>query len=339
MNHCIVQVEKFDNLEELYEIADKTPQAETGQVYGKHPETDEWQGIGWRQSIWMEDQLVGDTSANNDWYNIINYDEVLETTADAVSQHPDIGVNGRVQFSDSMHKMSAKVNFEGGDTTIYAEENDPIDLGLQIQTGHTGHTGVKMDVGAERQICSNGMTAFVSDFHREQTHQDPLKPGLIHNGVDAVLEGTEKVEKRIEDAQNRFLENSYEALLVMTNFGLDQYVDVDDLQDSIDRELEDREEYGEDREQVSLYTTYQAATRGLTHNTRDEIPEHQLDQGFEQASKILEYGQGIPHPDILGENAVETRVNEYLEDPESDEYWDGEQEQLRELMEAREIQV
>lgn len=51
--------------------------------------------------------------------------------------------------------MSAEVNF-GGDTTVYAAQDDPIDLGLQIQSGHSGFHALKYDVGAERQHTPGG---------------------------------------------------------------------------------------------------------------------------------------------------------------------------------------
>lgn len=287
----------------------------------------------------MEDKLVGDTSSSEDWYHVIDFDDIHTATLDAISRYPEIGVNGEVSLSDTMHKMSSKYNFEGGETTVYADENgeDAINLGLKIQSGHTGHNALKLDVGAERLVCSNGMTAFVSDFHREQTHQKPLQTGLIESGVDAVLEGVDKVENRIEDAKDRYLNNKHEALYVMTNFDLDQFVDVDDLQECLEEEMEIAD-YGEDRDEVDLHTAYQAATRALTHRTGD-IPQHRLDEGFEKAAGILDYGNGIPHPDILGENAVENRVNEYLDDPDSDEYWEGEQDDLRELMQVHGVQV
>jgi len=58
--------------------------------------------------------------------------------------------------------MSADVQFDG-DTTVYAAEADPIDLGLKIRSGHSGFHALKYDVGANRQVCSNGMMAFISD--------------------------------------------------------------------------------------------------------------------------------------------------------------------------------
>ena len=86
---------------------------------------------------------------------------------------------------------------------------------------------------------------------------------------------------------------------------------------------------------------FNAATYALTHLSQNETPEYVLDEGYERAAQILEYGEGIPHPDILGENAVRSRANMLIESdtPEEEEYWDGETDAVRELLETHEIQA
>jgi len=95
----------------------------------------------------------------------------------------------------------------------------------------------------------------------------------------------------------------------------------------------------DDPDNPNLYETYNAATYALTHLAEDDIPQYQLDTGYEQAAGILEYGDGIPYPDILGENAVRSRANELIEDPDAEEYWEGETESVRDLMEKHEIEA
>ena len=46
--------------------------------------------------------------------------------------------------------------------------------------------GLKYDIGAERQVCSNGMTAFISELSFDQTHSELFQPGLAYNAVGAV---------------------------------------------------------------------------------------------------------------------------------------------------------
>lgn len=257
----------------------------------------------------------------------------MESVGKAVEQHGDlnIGVNGSVSLSPTAHKMSAKVDFDGA--TIYANQDDPIDLGLKVRSGHSGFHGLKYDVGAHRQICSNGMMAFVSDLHFEQTHGEPFQPGLAYNAVDAVLESPEEIEDRLAQAQNRELLNQDEALLVLLEIGVGDYLDkpVPDLVNSLSEEVDDPES-------PTLWETYNAATRALTHYTDDSILDYELDRGFEAASRLLENGYSeIPDPEQLGRETVERRVHARIESQEDDQYWNGEDETLRELMQEHEI--
>ena len=321
----------FDGLEELYDVAETLPEAERHPAYGHHEELDEWAEINWRDSVWLDDgRLVGDVSSSEDWYNVIQYGEILEGVGNAVEQYDGaIDVEGQVSISGSGHKMTGKVDFYG-DTTIEPVEGDEINLGLKVRSGHSGFHGLKYDVGAYRQVCSNGMMAFVSDMHVEQSHQDPYNPGLAHQAVDAVVEGADEVEQRLEDAQEREFQNYDEALLVLMDTGIDQYFDepVETFRDALDEEV--------DGDVPSLYDTYNAATRALTHYVEDDIPQYALDNGYEDASQLLDYGNyGLPDADYLGEQAVENRADQYINQPdETDPYWDGERETVRDLRQA-----
>jgi hypothetical protein len=178
------------------------------------------------------------------------------------------------------------------------------------------------------------MMAFVADQQFEQTHGEEFQPGLAMHAVDSVVEGVDEVEARLQEAQERTLRNKDEALLVLQDTGIDYLLEnpTSDLILALNEQAEDMEE-------PSLYDTFNAATYALTHLAEDDIPQYELDTGFERAGQILEYGDGIPHPDILGENAVRRRANELIEDPDGEEYWEGETESVRELMEEYEIQA
>lgn len=305
-------------------------------MYAHHEKRDEWEQILYRNSLWTDDgRVTGDVSASDDWYHIIQYGDVLDAVGNAVEQHRgtmNIDVTGHVSLSPTAHKMSARINFEG-DTTVYAADNDPIDLGLKIRSGHSGFHALKYDVGAERQVCSNGMMAFVSDLHFEQSHGDSFQPGLAYNAVDAVIESPDTVEQRIDEAQHRELMNRDEALLVLLDLGIDRYVEnaVPDLLNALHDEVDDPDA-------PTLWETYNAATRALTHYTGD-IPDYELDAGFERAASLLETGYSkVPEPDRLGQQAVERRVNQYVENEEIEPYWEGEQESVRELMQLHGVE-
>lgn len=227
--------------------------------------------------------------------------------------------------------MSANIDFG---TKVYANQDDSVNLGLKIQSGHSGFHALKYDVGAERQVCSNGMTAFISDLHFEQSHGDSFRPELAYNAVEAVVESPAEIEHRLAQAQNRELMNQDEALLVLMETGIDRYLEdpVPDLLNAMHSEVDDLEN-------PTLWETYNAGTRALTHHTRD-IPDYDLAIGFEQVAQILETGANqIPEPEQLGQSAVSNRSRQLIEYGNSEPYWDGERESLRELMEEHEITV
>lgn len=308
---------------------------ERHEVYGHHEEEDEWEGVPWRDSLWTDEdhpRLAGEVSSSNDFYHVIQYGDILEAVGQRLAHH-GIEPSGHVMLSPSRHKMSAKV---GLDQQVEPRDGDVIDLQLHARSGHSGYHGVKFEMGAERLVCSNGMTAFVSEQSYEQTHSEPFQPQLAHHAVDSMIEGVDTVEQRLAEAQERSLLNRDEALLVLHDIGIDAYLEnpTPDLINALDQEVADPDE-------PSLYETYNAATYALTHLAEDDVPEYVLDQGFERAAQLLEYGDGIPHPDILGENAVEGRANTLVdaENPEEEEYWDGETETVRELLNTHGIEA
>ncbi len=261
---------------------------------------------------------------------MIQYGDILEAIGHGVEQH-DLDPEGHVSLSETRHKMSAKIGLE---QSIEPAEGDQIELQLHARSGHSGYHGVKYDIGAERLVCSNGMTAFVADHSYEQTHGEPFQPQLAYHAVDSMVDGVDTVEQRLEDAQERELMNLDEALLVLYDFGIDEPLEnpTPDLLTALHEEVEDTDA-------PTLYETYNAASYALTHLIEEDIPEYALDDAYERAAGLLEYGDGIPHPEILGENAVTNRATQLLEsdDPQAEEYWEGETESIRELLDVHEV--
>ena len=306
-----------------------------GEIFASHPDKDESDQVYWREPLYTvedEPRLSGEVSGSDDWYNVIQYGDVLEAVGQRLEHH-DVEPEGHVTVSPSYHKMSAKI---GLGETVEPVEGDEIDLQVHVRSGHSGFHGVKYEPGAFRQVCSNGLKAFVGEQIYEQTHSEAFQPGLAHHAVDSMIEGVDTVEQRLEEAQKRTLKNRDEALIVLHDLGIEQYLDnpTPDLITALNEEVEDPES-------PSLYETYNAATFALTHLAEDETPEYVLDNGFERAAELLEYGDGIPSARILGENAVQNRSRTLLESeqPDEEEYWEGETESVRELMEEHEIQA
>jgi len=301
-------------------------------VHAHHTEEDEWEQIPYRDSLWTDDgRATGVVSSSEDFYNVIQYGDILETVGDAISRYENVEPRGEVSVSPTAHKMAADIDFG---QEVYASQDDPIDLGLEVRSGHSGFHGLKYDVGAERQVCSNGMTAFISDLSFDQTHSEPFQPGLAYNAVDAIVESPDEIEDRLSKAQNQELLNQDEALLVLMETGIDRYLEnpVPDLLNSLYDEVDDPE-------RPSLWETYNAGTRALTHYTRD-VPDYDLAQGFDQASQLLEDGtNSLPEPEKLGQRAVSNRSRALIDQGDSEPYWPEEEQTLRELMDAHELQA
>lgn len=297
-------------------------------IYAHHETEDQWEQIPYRDSLWIEGGgPVGDVSTSDDFYNVIQYGDLLESVAMALESYTDtVTPKGHAILSDSGHKLSAYIDFDG----VAAEPapGDVIDLGLKLRSGHSGFHGVKYDIGAERQVCSNGMMAFVSDLHFGQTHQEPLNYGLARNAVDAVIDGVDVVEDRLDAARDRTFINEDEAILVLLDHGLDAYFDepATVLRDSL------REELATPQDQPTLYDTYNAATRALTH--RGGLTIEQREDALDRAAHLLDFQGALPDPEDLGRYAVERRVEEYTAEDGVEAYWDTEEETLHTLLEA-----
>ena len=322
-------------MDELYETAEVLPSVERQEVYAYHEPEDEWVEVPWRDSLWTDEaepRMAGEVSSSEDFYNVIQYGDVLDAVGQRLEHH-GVEPHGHVTVSPTAHKMSSKV---GLDEVVEPQQGDEIELQLHARSGHSGYHGLKFELGAERLVCSNGMTAFVSEHSYDQTHGEPFQAGLAHHAVDSMIEGVDTVEQRLEEAQNRTLMNQDEALLVLHDLDIDDYLDnpTPDLITALDQEVDDPEN-------PSLYETYNAATYALTHLSDDEVPEYALDTGYERAAELLEYGDGIPHPNILGEDAVRSRAQNLIEaeNPDEEEYWEGETESIRELLDEHEIEA
>ncbi|MFC4359263.1 hypothetical protein ACFO0N_15055 [Halobium salinum] len=276
--------------------------------------------------------MAGDVSKNKDFYQVIQYDDILNDTADAIrrkQQTDDLnfGVSGYVELADDYHKMTANTIFDGDETTLHLEDDDAIQTGLNIRSGHSGFHGLKIQPSALRQICSNGMMGWVADKTFEQTHSEEYQPALIHHGVDAVIDGAEELEQRLEAAQNEYLLGGKDELRLLMHEMIGDYLDtpIGDIPLSIEAETQ--------ADDISLYDAYQSMTRALSHHAKDDVPQYRLDRGFDEAARLLDTGYNqLPDAEQFGEQVIERRANQVIENQDIERYWDQEDETLQELM-------
>lgn len=285
--------------------------------------------LHYRDSLWTTAGTpVGDVSANADYYHVFQSAEIVEYEAQALEQYTDIvDVKGHVRESADGRTLRMQTLLDGLEMEPLA--GDPYEIGKRTTHAHTGMHGLHHDIGGVRLYCSNGVVSLDAEKSFSQDHGEPLDYSLFEHAYDSIVNGVEDVEDRIRTAADRELVNQDEAVLVLTDLGIDTYLPSDEsinlLREALDAELDD------DQERPTLYDTYNAATRVLTH-TEGIDPEHR-DRGLRQAANLLDRHGDVPD-DTLGRQAVERRVDAYTSEDPVEPYWDGEEETLETLIDA-----
>lgn len=309
---------------------------EPGDVYGHHSESDEWEEWPYRQSLWTGDgRLAGIVSSSDQYYNVIQYPDILDTYASGIRQRQedtDFEISGSTEIAPDYHKMSTRVNFDG-EPEVEVGEGDVIQLGNRVRSGHSGYHGVKIDVGGLREVCSNGMMGWVADTTYEQTHQEPFRPEIVFNGIDAVIDGTEVVQQRLEDAQREELRGGKDEARLLLHELIEPYLENPrgDIALSIEEEV--------DGADATLYEAYNAGTRALSHHARQDIPQYDLDEAYDQLSQLLDQAGSLPDAEEYGRRTVENRAYRLTEDQGVEEHWEGETQDVRELLETHGIEA
>lgn len=143
------------------------------------------------------------------------------------------------------------------------------------------------------------------------------------------MHGSETVERRLQDAHDRRFVNRDEALLTLLETPSASQLDnpVETLEDALAAET--------DSDQPSLYETYQALTRAVTHES--DLSHERRNRALRQASDLIDRDGALPDPADLSQEAIERRVDEYsdVEDDEVEQYWENERETLADLIEQR----
>lgn len=292
----------------------------------------EMKPIHWRNGLVTRDgRVAGDVSANNDYYHVIQYDQILDALGDEI-QRQGVEPFGEVTFSRTGHKMTGEIYFDDEEATIEPSVGDELKVGLNVRAGHSGHMGLHYDAGQYRVVCSNGLVAWDSQLGLSQTHSEPFQPDLAYQSVKGSLQSADRVEERMQEAQDTYLRNQDEARLLLHDLGLEEYV----ANPEADIAAGMIEEF-QDTDRPSLYDVYQAATYALTHHADPDTPQHILNRGYEQAGQLLDMEGDLPDPDEVMEGVVADRLNYHVEEPDGEEYFSGEREIVREVADARNV--
>lgn len=334
------QHQHFADFTELDQVADNLPDAYRADLYAHDPDQEEWSKIGYRDSIWLDDEprAVADVPSDRDRYQIIQYGTILSTIGDRVEEH-DTDIRGKATLSPSGHKMTAHVEFPG--VKVEPDHSDPLHLGIQIKAGHSGihdlEYGLTYDIWAKPRASSTRMAGFVEELHFEQDHQEGFQPELAYQAVDAVMDGTDLVETRLSEAHEHSFINEYEAILSLINHRINWYIDVDGPEEAVDIFSELIDEELDNQEQPTIYDTHQAASKAIEHYSDQQ--DYRRVEGLELAASLLESGGNrLPDVGVLAEDAIENRIQEFADADNPDDipkYWENELSTLRDLADVR----
>jgi hypothetical protein len=318
---------EFQNLDQLQKIADDQTRPERHDILAKHHDKDQFDQVHFRDSLYVNDHFVGDVTNNRDWYNVIGYDEILGAVTDKIERE-DLNPHGDFSRRENHSKMNTRIYLNNPETTIEPREGDKTQLGINLSAGHTGFTGISYDLGGLREVCSNGMKGWVSDLQLYQDHTEEFRPELPHHAVDALIEGADEYENRLRDAQNQELMNLDEALILLQETGVGQYLEnpTADLLNAAHTEIEDQDK-------PTMYETFQTGTRALEHYS--DAPQHAKQHGYDQISQLLDQDGEMPDINEYARDVVNDRMNEHAMNEETEPYWEEERDALHELTELR----
>lgn len=273
-------------------------------------------------------------SKRDKYYEPINFETPLHDLATAIESHDDLGgISGEITIKGAQ-KMGATVNLAG--VEAIDATGSALDLELRLRTAHTGFHAVKAELGAERLVCSNGMTRWVPEEDWSHGHNDgPFNAAILHQALDAAVESPEVIRRRTEKAHEQQFESFEEALLALRYIGngLTLYDILDeDPHETLKESLREEAE----KSPPSLYDTYNAATHAVSHS--DNLSDFQVQTGLELASELVMDDFGSVHDTgTIGESAVNfavQRANTLSQQDDPNEAFDGEIEELTNLVTA-----
>jgi hypothetical protein len=311
---------------------------EEGKVLALNEEIDEWSQAGYKRSWWVnDDQLVGITSSNDNRFVPHEFSDITEYTADAVEalkEDHDFNFQGEVKTSDNFHRYTNEGTFDGLEINP-GEEHDPTTIGLKITSGNDGRKATEGQYFEERLVCSNGMTMPVDVMSVRQTHHDELDPTMFHQLAHSVVENADMVEDRYSQMKEIELDSEWTAFEFLEHrLDLPFYIEGDhaDIARTYD-------EVVEDPSNPTVYETLQVATNQLTHNARGDLPQHVINTAQEKAADLVDFHGELPDYDEMARATIEDRAYELTNYEDAEEYWEGEEEQLDELMETYGIET
>lgn len=302
---------------------------------GGEGEQDQWSQASYKNSLWFnhegEDTLTGIVSSNDNRFNLHDFGEITELTADAVEalkEEHDFNFRGEITTSNTLHRYTNEGVFDGLEINP-GETEDPINIGLKVTSGNDGRKATEVEYFEERLVCENGLVMPVDVMSARQTHHEELDPTMFHKVAHSVPENAELVEDRYSQMKEIELDSEWTAFEFLEHrLDLPFYIEGDhaDIARTYD-------EVTESPATPTVYEVLQVATNQLTHNPRDDLPQHVINTAQEKASDLVDRFGELPDYDEMAEETIEDRMYELQNFDDAEPYWDGEPENLEEIAE------
>ncbi len=248
-------------------------------------------------------------SKHDKYYTVTQFHEPFEALADALSKE-NINPNGHITIGQFRKRLTSQIEFS--DVSITDPTGHDVELGMRINTAHNGFSAVSIEIGAERLVCSNGMTAWDSQFSYSHEHnQGPFNASLMFHAVESIIDNTDRIEERFERAHNQQLRSKDELFLLLLDCGIEWLFDdpLDALHESFNAEREWHNNPRQMEEAPSLYDAYTVGTYAIDHLADDQSSERALDTARGRLTTMLEtYDGSIPSADELVSGTVERRT-------------------------------
>lgn len=215
---------------------------------------------------------------NRKYYTVIQFEEPLNPLVESIQQSDMIeDVAGTIELGADRQRLSANLEFEGAG--LVDPTGNKINLGIRLDTGHTGFAAVRLDVGAERLVCSNGMTAWDSELSFTHQHNDgPFRPALVFDAIDAIgADGAAQTQHRFEQAHQEHLDSKDQMFLLLLDAGIEWLFDdpYGALQDAFEAELQWHDDPGVMETNPTLYDAYCVGTYAIDHLATDDMKNPQ----------------------------------------------------------------
>jgi len=173
------------------------------------------------------------------------------------------------------------------------------------------------------------MTMPVDVMSVRQTHHEELDPTMFHHAAQAVPENAEMVEDRYNQMKEIELDSEWTAFEFLEHhLDLPFYIEGGhaDIAQTYHEEVENPAS-------PNVYEVLQVATNQLTHNARDDLPQHLINTAQEKASDLVDQYGELPDYDEMAEETIEDRMYQLQNFDDAEEYWEGEEENLEQLAE------